>query len=163
MLDRTYRLNPSQPDQVHRSRPKARLRTEILDSMPARKERDHLFRCGDLLSLEDPPVGLIDDFCEDTHCPFEPSGQFSSCEGVGKGMSFIGGKLGDCFFAVSYHKPGILEEVPVCALTYRVFPCIEDRHDPPVIAELIPGSSFPSVSHRVITRMPSARSVESVG
>lgn len=55
------------------------------------KEGTYLFRCRNLLFLEDSPVGLIDDFCEDGHCPFEPSGQFSSREGVGKGMAFIGG------------------------------------------------------------------------
>src|SRR5208337_3595173 len=39
----TYRLNPSHPDQVQRSRPKARLRVEMPASMPARKFRSFLY------------------------------------------------------------------------------------------------------------------------
>ncbi len=46
------------------------------------KEGDHLFRCGNLLSLEDPPVGLIDDLLEDTDRPFDPSGQFTPRKGI---------------------------------------------------------------------------------
>ena len=34
---RTYRLNPSHPDHVQRSRPKARLRVEMPASMPAKE------------------------------------------------------------------------------------------------------------------------------
>src|SRR5208283_5214242 len=40
---RTYRLNPSHPDHVQRSRPKARLRVEMPASMPARKFRSFLY------------------------------------------------------------------------------------------------------------------------
>src|SRR5208283_5767695 len=43
MLLHTYRLNPSHPDQVHRSRPKARFRVEIPASMPARKFLSFLY------------------------------------------------------------------------------------------------------------------------
>src|SRR5208337_4600011 len=39
----TYRLNPSHPDQVQRSRPKARLRVEMPASMPARKFLSFLY------------------------------------------------------------------------------------------------------------------------
>ena len=39
----TYRLNPSHPDHVQRSRPKARLRVEMPASMPARKFRSFLY------------------------------------------------------------------------------------------------------------------------
>jgi len=87
-------------------------------------------------------------------CPFEPSGQLSSREGVSEGIAFVRGKLGDCSFSVSCHEPGI-----------------QDRHgplldNPAVIAEQIgrywykllvlnepPGDN---------TQMLSARGVESV-
>ncbi len=85
-------------------------------------------------------------------------------------MTFIGGKFGDGFFGIPHHEPGILEDIPVSFLAYRILAGIEDRHpllhNPPMIAHLIPGLGtrcLPSMSHRVITRMPSARSVESVG
>src|SRR5271157_1852983 len=40
---KTYRLNPSHPDHVQRSRPKARLRVEMPASMPARKFLSFLY------------------------------------------------------------------------------------------------------------------------
>jgi hypothetical protein len=39
----TYRVNPSHPDHVQRSRPKARFSVEMPASMPARKFRSFLY------------------------------------------------------------------------------------------------------------------------
>ncbi len=45
------------------------------------------FPMQDLLSLENSPVGLIDDLAEDTHCPFKSPGEFLSREGIGERKS----------------------------------------------------------------------------
>jgi hypothetical protein len=108
------------------------------------EEGDYFLRCRDLLTLEDSPVGLIDDLTENTDSPLKSSGQFMSVKGIGEGMTFIGGKFGDCLFGVPYHLPGIIEEILVRALTYRILAGIENCHDPllyyaPVVAELITG------------------------
>ncbi len=106
------------------------------------EEGDDLFRGGDLLSLEDAPLGLVDDLAEDADGPHRASGQAHGRQRCRRGMTFIAGELGDCGFGIALHQSGIVEKVPVGFLPYGILPCVEDRHDPLLhhslmVAELI--------------------------
>jgi hypothetical protein len=106
------------------------------------EEGDYLLRCGKALVFENSPLGLIDDSTEDAHCPLKLSCQFTTREGVGKGMTLIGDKSRDCCHGIPVYQTGVVQKVLVGTLSYRILAGIEDCHEPllhhpPVIAEPI--------------------------
>ena len=94
------------------------------------EEGDDLLRGGDLLSLEDAPVGLVDHLAEDADGPVEPPGKLTAGKGVCEGMALVDGKLGDGGFGVAFHQSGIVEKIPVGLLADGHPSGVEDGHDP---------------------------------
>ena len=71
------------------------------------EEGDYFLRDGNLLLLEDPPVGLVDDLVEDAYCPRKLFGQDLAGKEVGKILSLMGGQFRDCRHGILPDLAGI--------------------------------------------------------
>lgn len=108
-------------------------------------EGNHLLRGGNLLSLEDPPLGLADYLLQQADRPGKLFGQDLAGKELGHALALMIEKLGDCRQGILPDLAGVDEQIAVRVLADFILLGVEnDQHPlldhPPMVAVVIAGS-----------------------